>query len=473
MSKPPNHSPRTPLLSNMHAYTAPAIPLNGKPATARCQATTNGRGGAASWGAIDGLQVFSDLKDAPAPTSVAVSQEPPMAIKFKLPEDQIVSMAIDGADGKRLRNFPARVPMKAGEETVGWDLKDDNGALVKPGTYAWKAITHGGLKLRYEMTPYPNVSMVSGENSPWLNGHNAAGGWMADHTPPRAVAAGADRVFLSSQTCESGVAVIECDLDGRKHWGYGNIIAWTGPAFLAADGTALYGMPQSKGHSVLQGQTDYVWRFTQPDKKLDTPFQLSATATRRRGASGLAARDGKLYVAVNAGEDWMENAFPATDVDQDHCEPRYAKPQKSNKLDAPDPRADFLRLLRLTGTPPGGNGLTQLTTIKDAAPRQHIVVALEREAEIGSFVFPLPEVKGLKMTISVLKRGATYPPNPQKNADWQQINQVSGKGWIVLTAPDKTVTRAVRLSCDTGLDEIDDRGIGDIDAVVEIGRAHV
>jgi hypothetical protein len=423
------------------------------------------RGGSEPWGAIDGLQVFTNLKDAAVPESRTARKEPPLSIKFTLPEKQIVSMAVDAPDGRRARNFPARLEMNAGDQTVGWDLKDDSGAFVSPGTYSWKAITSNNLHLKYEMTPYPNVSMVNKENSPWLNGHSGPGGWMADHTPPRAVcAAGSDRVFLSSQTAESGVAVIECDLDGRKLWGHHNLIAWTGPAFLASDGKNLYAMPQSQGHPALKGQVDFVWRFSLPEKKLDTPLELSGSAMRRRGASGLAVRDGKLYVAVNAGGDWLENAFPASDVDLDQSEPKYAKPPKTNKYDDPDRRADFLRLLRLNGTPPGNRGLTFLETAKDSAQRQHLVIALEREAPVGSFVFPLPEVKGLKMIISVLKPTASYPPDPNKEDQWTRIHQGAGKGWTVVAAPEKTTTRAIRLSFDQGLDEFDEALLGEKNA---------
>jgi hypothetical protein len=304
--------------------------------------------------------------------------------------------------------------------------------------------------------------MVTKENSPWLNGADGPGGWQADHSAPRAVcAAGDDRVFLASPCAESGVAVIECDLEGRKHWGHHNIIAWTGPTYLTSDGKHVYAMPESRGHYELQAKLDYVWRFTLPDKKLDTPFELHATAERKRGASGLAVRDGRLYVAVNAGDDWMENAFAAPVVDQDNCEPKYAKPPKTNKYDDPDPRADFLRLLRLTGTPPGCNGLTYLETAKQPAARQHIVIALESETPVGSFVFPLPEVKDLQMIVSVLKPGAAYPPKPNKDADWQRVYAGQGKGWTVVTAPENTVTRAIRLSFDKGLDELDEAFLGD------------
>lgn len=424
---------------------------------------TSGKGGASEpWGSVEGLHVFTNLKDGSVPRLTALRAEPPLSIGFNLPERQIVSMAVDDSDGRRVRNFPARREMAAGQQAVGWDLKDDTGAFVKPGTYKWKALTHPGLQLKYEMTPYPNVSMVNPENSPWLTGASGSGGWMADHTPPRAVCAvGSDRMFLSSQTAESGVAVIECDLDGRKLWGHHNIIAWTGPAFLASDGNAVYAMPQSLGHSLLKGQIDYVWRFNLPDKKLDTPFELSGTAARQRGASGLAVRDGKLYIAVNAGENWLENAFPASEVDLEHSEPKYPKASKTNKYDDPDYRADFLRILRLNGTPPGCNGLTYLETIKDSSDRKHIVVALERETPIGSFSFPLPETKRLRLLISVLKPSAVYPPNPNDESQWTRIYQGSGKGWMVVPAPEETLTRAVRLSFDFGLDEFDEALLGD------------
>lgn len=429
------------------------------------ESTGGSNGSNQLWGAIDGLLVLTDLKTEPVPVRLTAHSAPPLTIKLNLSEKRTVSMAVDSADGRRLRNFPARTELESGEHAIGWDLKDDTGNFVMPGTYNWKAITSPGLRLQYEMTPYPNVAMVTKDNAPWQTGESGPGGWLADHTPPRAVcAAGLDRVFIGAPTAESGVALIECDLQGRKQWGHHNIIAWTGPSFLASDGKDLYAMPQSKGHFALKGQVDPIWRFTLPDKKLEKPFELTATANRRRGTSGMAVREGKLYLAVNASTDWMENAFPATDVDLDQCEPKYAKPPKSNKYDDPDRRADFLRILRLNGTPPGCNGLTYLETSKDAAARQHIVIALEREAAIGSFVFPLPETKNLRFAISILKPNASYPPNPQQEDHWIKVYKGQGKGWTVAPAPENAVTRAIRLSFDLGLDEFDEALLGEKDS---------
>ena len=440
--------------------TFPPITTRGLRFVVEATRSTGGPSGTDRCGAISGLQVFADLKDAAVPKLESAGQAPPLAIKFALPEKAIVSMAVDGSDGRRARNFPARLEMDAGEQTVGWDLKDETGSFVAPGSYTWKAITHPGLQLKYEMTPYPNVEMLTKDNSPWPNGDSGPGGWMANHTPPRAVcAAGADRVFLGAQMCEGGSALIECDLEGRKAWGHSNMIPWTGPAFLASDGKDVYAMPTVAGGFAFKGLVDYVWRFTLPEKKLDTPFKLEASATRQRGATGLAVRDGRLYVAVNAGTDWLENAFDPGIVDQDNCEPKYAKPVKADPY-APDRREDFLRLLRLTRAP-AGQDLIYLETAKQPAARQHIVIALESETPVGSFVFPLPEVKDLQMIISVLKPGAAYPPNPNKDADWQRLYAGKGKGWTVVPAPEKTLTRAIRLSFDKGLDELDEAFLGD------------
>lgn len=76
-------------------------------------------------------------------------------------------------------------------------------------------------------------------------------------------------------------------------------------------------------------------------------------------------------------------------------------------------------------------------------------------------MFPLPETKDLQLIVSVLKPGAAYPPNPPKEADWTRIYAGTGKGWTVVPASEKTLTHAVRLSFDMGLDELDEALLGE------------
>jgi hypothetical protein len=404
------------------------------------------------FGRIDGLQVYTDLQDAPVPARAASVDAPPCQITVHVPADGIVTVAIDDAKGRRVRNLVAREERKAGPYTLGWDLKDERGQVVQPGTYRWKALYHPGLTQQYQMTPYPNIGMTAPGNSPWQNGHSGPGGWLADHSSPRAVCPAGEKIFFSSACAESGVALIECDLQGRKSWGHHNIIAWTGPSFMASDGKSLYTAPWTGGG------TDYIWRFSLPDKRMDTMLQLNATATRRRGIRGLAVRDGQLIMAINASDNWLDNAITSADVDLERSVPRYAPAPKTNKHDDPDPRADFLRLFRLTGTPPGCKGLITLDTAKGNEARQHLVLTLNKPSPIGSFAFPFPDDKGVRVRLSVLKATAPYPPVARRDADWTEVWAGKGSGWTVIPALPNTVTRAVRISFDHGEADIVEEG---------------
>ncbi|MCY3023753.1 MAG: hypothetical protein NTW87_32635 [Planctomycetota bacterium] len=406
------------------------------------------------YAAIHSLLVFTDLQDKPVPQRQAVEEQPPFKIACRLEQDGIVTLAVDDAQGRRVRNLLAREQRKAGEITVPWDLKDEYGTFVAPGTYRWKAITHPGLTLRYELCPYPNITDNAPQNSPWLNGASGPGGWLADHTPPIAVCPNGERVFLSAPCAESGVALIECDLAGRKLWGHHNLMAWTGPSLLACDGQSLF--------AAAGGGTDRVWRFELPGKRLDTFLEAPSTPQRQRGIRGMAARDGKLYLAIRGDTNWLTNAAFAEDVDIERCEPKYGAPPKSNDPNAPEYRNDFLRLFRLMGTPPGNSGLHCLETSKESAPRQHIVLAFNRPVPVGSLVFPMPDDPGLHVRLSVLKADAPYPPPPNSEKNWNVFWKGRpgavrwAKGWTVVPAPENTLTRALRISFDRGMDELDE-----------------
>ncbi|HUU69615.1 MAG TPA: hypothetical protein VM186_08825, partial [Planctomycetota bacterium] len=190
---------------------------------------------------IDGCHVLSDLGDAPVPKfQPPVADLAPFRVPYQVPFDGKVTMVVNKPDGTRARNLVTLLERTKGESAEYWDLKDESGKFVEPGTYKWLAIEHPPLELRYEMTPYPNVVDNSPENSAWLNGHNGPGGWMADHTPPDACCTAGDRVWLGSPCAESGVSTIECDLTGKKLWGHHSFAAWTGPQHMATDGKTVF-----------------------------------------------------------------------------------------------------------------------------------------------------------------------------------------------------------------------------------------
>jgi hypothetical protein len=405
---------------------------------------------------ISSFHALTDLGAGEIPQPVVSTEEPPPTrIACQLPEEGNLTMAINDAAGRRTRNLFARETRGKGNMEAAWDLKDEDGNFVLPGVYRWTALLCPEFLLRYEMTLYPNVSQHAPANSPWLNGQSGSGGWLADHSAPLAVCTAGDRVYLGAPCCESGVSLIECDLDGRKLWGYGNFSAWVGPRFLASDGKEVFVAAPPLGSA-----TDTILAVDIASKNVRTLCALDATATRRRGVQGLASVGDKLYLSVRAQDTWLENAAAAEDADPLACLPNY-RPRRKQRVPhemVPDPRNDFLCLFRLKGMPPGGETpqtLTFLETPGGPHPQQHIVLTFQKLAPLGSVVFPVPQEKGLHVTLSVLKQDALYPPNPDRSADWIPFRARGKQLWDAIPAPEGTLTRALRITFSHG-DENED-----------------
>ncbi len=407
---------------------------------------------------LDGLHVFAaaaeagPVGDGAGPGAPPAGEDAaPLLLEYDLPAAGTVTVAIDDASGRRVRNLTARAPRPGGANAEPWDLRGDAGRTVPPGRYRWKAIWHPPLELRYRMCPYPNVRGAS----PWLNGHAGPGGWLADHTPPAAACATADRVYLGAPCAESGVSFIECDLDGRKLWGKHSFAAWTGPRRLATDGETVF---------VANGKHD-VWSVDIATKKVAKVFSLAPSATRKGRIVGLAAREGKVYAAFRAGDGWLVNACGAGDVDFEACTPSPPEQARGGRIEA-EPRRDLLRLLRLTGSPPGmpdsRGSMTYLTTQRGSGPRQHLVVAFRKPVPVGSVVCPFPPDKELSVRFAALKPGAPWPPRPKEDEDWQAFAARGRRGrWDAVAAPAGTRTRALRVTVQRGADDIfTDAGLG-------------
>jgi len=464
---------------------------------------------------IDSMHVYTDLGAEPVPEfQPRESVPPPFQIGYSLEADGEFTLSVDNEKGRRARNLVARADRTKGQHAETWDLKDESGHYVEPGSYRWKAITHPPLQLRYEMTPYPNVEMHAPENSPWLNGASGPGGWMADHTPPYGVATVGDWVFFGAPCAESGVSFIACDLKGRKRWGIHSFAAWSGPRLMAAD-SATAGLP-SRVPSGTGGQAargtggtvyvenpgwgddediDRVWGVDIETHEVRQVVRASGTETRKRGARGMAARDGKLYLSIAGDANYLANAAGPATVDIENCQPRYKKRASGANEKEPDPRDDFLRGFRLKAAPPGNNGgLVWLESTKGPSRREHVLLSFHKPVPIGSLAFPMPDLKEkeLRLRISVLKPDGPYPPNPDDRSQWipiplslpkvsalregipgalpasktaayppEGVKPSGGAGakpsggsiWTVIPAPPNTLTRALLISFVKGADD--------------------
>jgi len=404
---------------------------------------------------LAGFHTFTDLGGEPAPIVVrSLQAEPPVKISYDIAQAGKVTLVVDGPDGTRVRNVIANVDQDAGANAVAWNLKDEKGGYVAPGTYRWKAITHPPLEFRYEMTAYPNVTSYFPERPAWLTGASGSGGWLADHTAPRAACVAGDRVFLGSPVAESGVSLIECDLEGRKLWGYHSFAGFTGCSMLASDGRTLFNTMSAANFAKagLDKNTEAVWGVDIETRAVRTVAMLQPTAERKRGIQGFAARDNKVYLAIHAQDDWLTNAVAASDVDSQNCLPTYPVPRQPRAAHeyVPDPRTDFIRLFRLKDTPPGqsaGNGLTWLESTKNPDRQQDIVLAFAKPVAIGSVVFPPPPKEDkVQFQISILKPDAPYPPQPHEKSHWQVVPLTDTGAWAVQPLPAGITTRALRFT---------------------------
>ena len=170
-----------------------------------------------------------------------------LPIAFDLEKASTVTVVIEDADGKRVRNLVAAARLAAGKNLLSWDGYDEGETqpdgstvrkLVAPGRYLARGLTSDGLRLIYE---FPVNSPGS---PPWFT-KDRSGAWMADHTSAQGVVMvpaagggalgdGRDRLIFSSITAETGDAFMALDLDGKKIVG-NNDFGWTGAYAMAVD----------------------------------------------------------------------------------------------------------------------------------------------------------------------------------------------------------------------------------------------
>ena len=204
------------------------------------------------------LLALQPLKNA-ALTSAAMPLEPslaathpPIPIRFHIPAAAFVTLVIEDASGKRVRNLISDTHFPAGDNVGWWDGTDDlardvesaahgiyhvPGSFVQPGMYRVRGLAHGPIGLHYEFSVYNS-------GSPAWETADHTGAWLANHTPPSsALFVPADRsitgkplVYLGSYVTEGGHGLAWVDLNGRKQGGVGWVGgAWTGAPYLARD----------------------------------------------------------------------------------------------------------------------------------------------------------------------------------------------------------------------------------------------
>ena len=204
----------------------------------------------------------ADTKIALLPKST-IAEKPPIAVPFTLPEAGWVTLVIEDAAGKRVRNLIADTWFDKGSHVVPWDGSDDltrdpsapsHGLyyipthFVAPGGYRVRGLYRKQIDVKYEQGVYTAGS------TPWETA-DKAGGWLSNHAAPQAVLyvpnvpGHGESILIGSYVSEGTPGLAWVDLDGKRWKGQGWVGGnWTGAPYLARD----------KGENAVPGIYAYV-----------------------------------------------------------------------------------------------------------------------------------------------------------------------------------------------------------------------
>ncbi len=184
--------------------------------------------------------------------AAAAQEAAPIPIRFTLEESGVVTLVIDDAGGRRVRNLIAETPFEAGEHVIDWDGKGDkigtnirgnvyhgvpifrhDGEYVEPGKYVVKGIVRDSVELRYEMP------LNTAGNPPWPTA-DGRGAWVGDtlSVTDVVVLPGDEPQMLLGAGVTESYGIVWTDLDGRRLAGIRSVGGgggWWGAYLLAHD----------------------------------------------------------------------------------------------------------------------------------------------------------------------------------------------------------------------------------------------
>jgi hypothetical protein len=226
-------------------------------------------------------------------------------LSFEQPKEGKATVVIENGKGERVRNLVSGRAFPAGTHEVVWDGLDENGKLVAPGSYVWRAVTHEGIRPRYRMN-FGNGDEPTTES------------WGPNHSTLQAAASNGERVFFAAPVTEGGWALLALDNEGKFVQGYEHqhgfgiqhdaIAADSRYLYCAQDGFAWGGRPDLTKPDWKATWTVTVCRYEistgklveWPGKVRGLPvdaMEVNAQSDLKQfNLAGIAVMDGRLHV---------------------------------------------------------------------------------------------------------------------------------------------------------------------------------
>jgi len=173
-------------------------------------------------------------------TRLAVAGEP-FEIRYDLPADGKVSLAIYNEAGQQVRTLLAAAPQRAGRQVLGWDGLDAQGQPVPVGRYSWKLIHGPGVKAEYLMSIGTSMGI---EHFP------------AQHGGPISVAVSDGAIYMGAAV-EGSPMFAKWRFDGHMEWQGWSWEAGADPASLAADKDQLYFLASTGDCFAIDGTNNH------------------------------------------------------------------------------------------------------------------------------------------------------------------------------------------------------------------------
>lgn len=226
-------------------------------------------------------------------------------ISYTLPDDREVTIAIDNAQGLRVRNLFGQYPRKAGAVTDRWDGLDDNGKPLPPGKYTVTIVDHKPVELTFLNSVYNSA------RPPWRT-DTGGESWGSNHGYPTTIATRGPITVAGFTGTEGTSGVLRCGPDGAIQWADKNEI------LDAAIGTAyVYTLSRDSWikQTVIRRLAIETGQITPFDNAQRSPLIALPIAPGGvvSDACSLALSGGKLYALVMGGKErTLYRVDPAT-----------------------------------------------------------------------------------------------------------------------------------------------------------------
>ncbi len=134
-------------------------------------------------------------------------------IPYALPGDgaRDVTVAIDDATGKRVRNLMGQYPRSGTNNTELWDGLDDAGKPVAPGTYTAAVVDHKPVEVAFVN------SLYNAGTPPWKT-ETGRRLWGSNHGSPTTIACRQDTMLVGFTGVEGATGLLRADANALIQW---------------------------------------------------------------------------------------------------------------------------------------------------------------------------------------------------------------------------------------------------------------